>query len=224
MCKISKIFVQCSLELAGKRERERERELRERVRYESSIHDIPYSFLKIYSPFDKSKNQSLDRANLQQTNSFQSQPLRGFTILPRSNDLILVKQSAKSIRDTFLKTIVSPFGKRKNQSPFQKTLPCNLQWASFFPNPRLRAYFLLFDLSISNNSPLHSTLSSIYIVINATMFNLFFILENIREKNSIECSIDKTVYIYIYICVTCETRYHATYNGRAFFSIPRDCA
>ena len=30
------------------------------------------------------------------------------------------------------------------------------------------------------------------------MFDLFFTLENIREKNSIECSIDKTVYIYIY--------------------------
>ena len=30
------------------------------------------------------------------------------------------------------------------------------------------------------------------------MFDLFFALENIREKNSIECSIDKTVYIYIY--------------------------
>ena len=30
------------------------------------------------------------------------------------------------------------------------------------------------------------------------MFNLFFALENIREKNSIECSIDKTVYIYTY--------------------------
>ena len=53
------------------------------------------------------------------------------------------------------------------------------------------------------------------------MFNLFFILENIREKNSIECSIDKTVYIYI--CATCETRYHATYNGQAFFPTS-DCA
>ena len=137
------------------RERERKREL-----YESSIHGIPYSFLKIYSPFDKSKNQSVDRANLQQTNSFQSQPLRGFTILPRSNDLILVKQSAKSIRDTFLKTIVSPFGKRKNQSPFQKTLPCNLQWASFFSNPRLRAYFLLFDLQ--QFSPAFYSLINIY--------------------------------------------------------------
>lgn len=31
------------------------------------------------------------------------------------------------------------------------------------------------------------------------MFDLFFTLENIREKNSIECSIDKTVYIYIYM-------------------------
>lgn len=39
---------------------------------------------------------------------------RRVTILPRSaaNDLILVKQSGKSIYDTFLKT-VSPFGKRK---------------------------------------------------------------------------------------------------------------
>lgn len=54
------------------------------------------------------------RLDLQQTNSFQSQPPRYHSTVPRpaTNDLILVKQSAKSIYDTFLKT-VSPLGKRK---------------------------------------------------------------------------------------------------------------
>lgn len=67
------------------------------------------------------------------------------TILLRSNDLILVKQPAKPIHDTFLKTVVSA-----NEKPItvSKTIPCNLQWTNFFP-PNCVRIFSSIDLEQS---------------------------------------------------------------------------
>lgn len=116
----------CKTRGMGKREREREMPI----------------FYSWYSKNEKT-NRSIEPTYNKQTPFNHNHP--AITILLRSNDLILVKQPAKPIHDTFLKTVVSA-----NEKPItvSKTIPCNLQWTNFFP-PNCVRIFSSIDLEQS---------------------------------------------------------------------------